>query len=137
MINVERKLFSLFLLGALVSTTAFAYSDADRIKDMTMMEQAVQQMQKGFLYNNLKDISEGAKLLKEHTSRIEPPISKDADTFKRSYAYDITKREAKKIINLANSSVKKYKEHRPKQAMNEFTKILKQCMTCHARIRKW
>ncbi len=132
----SKQLLAFALFGTLIGTNIFAYSDEDRIKDMQQMEKAVQQMQKGFLYNNIKDIEDGATLLKKHTSKIEPPV-KNADEFSKNYAYQTTKREAKKIISLANESVKEFKEHRPKQAMNSFTKVLKQCMTCHARIRKW
>ncbi len=134
--KITHGLLTLSVLS-LFCSNASAYSDEERIKDMQIMEQALQQMQKGFLYNNLKEIREGAELLKKHTARIEPPGEDGADSFKRNYAYDITKREAKKIIKLADAAVKDYKDHRPKQAMNNYTKILKQCMTCHARIRKW
>ncbi len=135
--TIRTRMVTLSIVGTLFATSAFAYSQEERIKDMQMMEQGLQQMQKGFLYNNIQDIQKGAELLKKHTTKIEPPVDESADSFKRSYAYDLTKREAKKIINFANDAVNKYKEHRPKQAMNSFTKILKQCMTCHARIRKW
>ncbi len=135
--KIRSKIVILSMLGSVLTSGLYAYSSEERIADMRQMESAVQQMQKGFLYNNLQDIQKGAELLKKHTARIEPPVAKDADSFKRNYAYDITKREAKKIISLADQSVEQYKAHRPKQAMNSFTKILKQCMTCHARIRKW
>ncbi len=134
--NIRNSLIAL-TLSTLFATSVHAYSQQERIEDMRMMEKGLQMMQKGFLYNNLTDIEAGAALLKKHTSKIEPPVDKETDAFKRSYAYDLTKREAKKIINFADDAVAKYKEHRPKQAMNSFTKVLKQCMTCHARIRKW
>jgi len=133
---IRKSLLAFSLTGVVLTTSAFGYSQEERIKDMRAMEDGVQQMQKGFLYNNLQDIQKGAELLKKHTAKIEPPVE-GADEFKRSYAYDLTKREANKIIKLADDAVKEYKEHRPRQAMNNFTKILKQCMTCHARIRKW
>jgi hypothetical protein len=135
--NIKKYIFSLSLISTFFSTNLFAYSQEDRIKDMQMMEQGLQQMQKGFLYNNLQDIQQGAELLKKHTAKIEPPVDKKTNAFKKSYAYDLTKREAKKIIKLAEDAVVKYQEHRTKQAMNSFAKILKQCMTCHTRIRKW
>jgi len=137
MTTIVKQIGSLILLTGIFAGTLFAYSQEERIKDMRTMEEGLRQMQKGFLYNNLQDIIKGAELLKKHTIKIEPPVADDADSFKRNYAYDVTKREAKKIISLADSAVKNYKEHRSKQAMNDFTKILKQCMTCHARIRKW
>ncbi len=135
--TIRTRLLTLSLMTACMATTIYAYSNEERIEDMQQMEKAVQQMQKGFLYNNLQDIQTGAELLKKHTAKIEPPLKSDDDSFKRNYAYSITKREAKKIISLADDAVRLYKEHRPKQAMNSYTKILKQCMTCHARIRKW
>ncbi len=131
-----KQLLTFALFSTFLSTNIFAYSDQERIQDMQQMEKAVQQMQKGFLYNNLKDIQDGAQLLKKHTNKIEPPV-KNADEFTKNYAYQTTKREAKKIITAADEAVKQFKNHRPKQAMNSFTKVLKQCMTCHARIRKW
>ena len=134
--KIYKGISAFTLISSLYCTNAFAYSDEERIKDMQMMEQGLQQMQKGFLYNNLDDIQKGAELLKKHTVKIEPPVE-GADEFKKSYAYDLTKREAKKIINFADDAVERYKNHKPKQAMNSFTKVLKQCMTCHARIRKW
>ena len=133
---IQKSLLTLSLTGIVLTSSAFGYSQEERIKDMRAMEDGMQQMQKGFLYNNLQDIQKGAELLKKHTAKIEPPVE-GADAFKRSYAYDLTKREAKKIIKLADEAVKEYKDHRARQAMNNYTKILKQCMTCHARIRKW
>jgi len=133
---IRKGLLAFSLTGVILTNNAFGYSQEERIKDMRAMEDGLQQMQKGFLYNNLQDIQKGAELLKKHTAKIEPPVE-GADEFKRSYAYDLTKREAKKIIKLADEAVNEYKDHRARQAMNSFTKILKQCMTCHARIRKW
>ena len=135
--RVRQIVTALSMTTMLAATHACAYSAQERIDDMRAMESALQQMQKGFLYNNLKDIEAGAELLKTHAARIEPPVSSDTDSFKRSYAYDLTKREAAKIISYADDAVEEYKKHKPKKAMNDFTKILKQCMTCHARIRKW
>ncbi len=120
----------------LLSVNASAYSDKERINDMQMMEKATQQMQKGFLYNNISDIKAGAALLKKHAAVIQPPI-KQGETYKNNYAYTVTKREAKEMIKYTDEAVANYEAFKPKQAMNSFTKVLKQCMTCHARIRKW
>jgi hypothetical protein len=135
--NIKKHIFALSLILTFFNTNVLGYSQEERIKDMQIMEQGLQQMQKGFLYNNLQDIQKGAELLKKHTAKIEPPVDEKTNAFKKSYAYDLTKREAKKIIKLAEDAVAKYKERRTKQAMNSFAKILKQCMTCHTRIRKW
>jgi len=130
--NILKIVVSITLLGA----NAFAYTDEDRIKDMQMLEKATQQMQHGFLYNNIDDIKAGAALLKKHAQTIQPPV-KVGEVFKNNYAYTVTKREAKEMITYTDEAVANYEEFKPKQAMNSFTKVLKQCMTCHARIRKW
>jgi len=133
---MKKALIALFAMGTLLS--AAEYSKEDRIKDMQQMEIDMALIQKGFLYNDVNMITQGANNLKNTVSKVEPPkgdMDKLAPGFS-SYKYKFGQKDAAKIAKLTDRMVENFKIKRPNQATREYNTILKDCMACHVKLRK-
>jgi len=133
---MKKTLLALLAVGTLLS--AAEYSKEDRIKDMRQMEIDMALIQKGFLYNDVSLIEQGANNLKKTVSQVEPPKS-DVDKLSpgfSSYKYKFGKKDAAKIAKLTDRMVENFKNKRPNQATREYNTILKDCMACHVKLRK-
>ncbi len=128
---------SIVLLGTLMF--ADEYTAEDRIKDMQELDTAMSLIQKGFMYSELSYIKEGVQGIKDNAISVEPPLKGDEKHFKKdeTFSYRYTKRETARMIVHADDIVQDFQEGNEKQALNTYTKMLKQCMSCHAKIRAW
>ena len=122
-----------------ISTFAAAdYTKEDRIADMIAMEGAMAQIQKGFLYNNNEMVQEGSKLLRNKILTVQPPRVGDTSiTREQTYAFMFARKQQRKIDDYAAKMAEKFAANDKYQAMQHFTKILKQCTACHTKLRKW
>ncbi len=135
---------SVVILGSLLSLHADeAKSEAtiskERIEAMRSMESAMATIQKGFLYNDLRIVEKGVKALKEKSIHLEPPLRGDELLLnkKETYKYKFTKKQSYRMNIYADDLQRDFYNGEKKQAMYAYTKILKQCMSCHERIRRW
>jgi len=127
-----------------LSTTfllAGAYTQADRIKDMQILAEAMQEIQQGFFYNNYDIIKAGTTKLSDTMDRVEPPLEeveeKDVMTRYMNNKVQMTNK-VKKIINRkAKDILQRFADGDPTQAIQAYTKITKECMKCHVQLRKW
>ena len=133
----------LFIGCVAVLTFGFAeeYTQADRILDMQKMGQAMQDIQSGFFYNNLDIVKAGAEDLKKAVVRIKTTKQEinNKDVYERWMNNNtaMTKRMQRDISNRADVIMKRFEGGDPRQALQEYSKITKQCMKCHVRLRKW
>ncbi|WP_294956576.1 hypothetical protein [Sulfurovum sp.] len=128
---MKRSLLTFMTLAAL-STSLYAYSQADRIKDMRTMAQALSDVQKGILYNNKKLVHEGVSHLKTASGNIQIAPKNVMD-----YSSVFAKEQAAKIVKYADRLDKSMKEGQKHAALTEYTSVLNQCVSCHNKIRKW
>jgi uncharacterized protein YpuA (DUF1002 family) len=128
-----------FATTTLVS--AKGYTQADRIIDMQKMAMAMQDIQSGLLYNNLDMIKEGTKVLKETIANVrmtdEEVNNKDIYEKWINNNLKMTNKIRKKIKNRAETLEERFAEGDAVQALQEYSKIIGQCMKCHVRLRKW
>ena len=101
------------------------------------MERDMAMIQKGFLYSNIKDVKKGAKDLRETVLRTEPPKEDISKTGMASYRYSFGKKDAAKIAAMADKIATSLENGQPNKAMKEYNAILKGCISCHIKIRKW
>lgn len=117
------------------------YNQGDRILDMQKMAQAMQDMQSGFFYNNLDIVKAGAEDLKKAVSRIQPTIEelKNKDVYERwmNNGTTMTKRIQRNIERKTDVIVKRFTDGDPTQALQEYSRITRECMKCHISLRKW
>jgi len=132
------------LLGmtmASVFLLANGYSQADRILDMQKMAQAMQDIQAGFFYNNLDIVKAGAEDLKKTIIRVGPTqaelSSKDIYEKWMNNNTAMTHRIQKNIEKRAEIIIKRFENGDPVQALQEYSKITRECMKCHISLRKW
>ena len=122
-------------------TQVNAYTQADRILDMQKLAQAMQDIQTGFFYNNLDIVKDGVKTLKETIVKIGPTHSeiRDSDVYEKWLRNNVkmTKKIQTKIIRKAKDIEKRFSDGDPKQALQAYNKISKQCLKCHVELRKW
>ncbi|SFV70664.1 hypothetical protein MNB_SV-13-1825 [hydrothermal vent metagenome] len=121
--------------------SAEAYTQADRILDMQKMAQAMQDIQSGFFYNNLDIVKAGTEDLKKAVATIGP-TSEDTNN---TDVYEVwmnnnsamTKRIQRNILQKTDVILQRFSNGDPTQALQEYSKITRECMKCHISLRKW
>ncbi len=118
-----------------------SYTQEDRIKDMQIMAEAMQDIQNGFFYNNFDMIKSGGIVLADTIMRVEPPLEeveeKDVMTRFLNNKVKMTNTTKKKIKKKTQTMIERFRDGDPTQALQNFTKITKECMKCHTQLRKW
>ncbi len=131
---------AVLLIGANV-VMAKGYTQADRIMDMQKMAQAMQDIQSGLLYNNLDIVKAGTSVLKDTIIKVRPIDEEvnNKDIYEKwlNNNLKMTNKIQKKIRNKANTLEERFADGDAVQALQEYSKIIGQCMKCHVRLRKW
>ncbi len=129
------------IIGSTTLVNAEGYTQADRIADMQKMAQAMQDIQSGLLYNNLDIIKAGTKVLKDTIIKIRPIDEEvnNKDIYEKwlNNNLKMTNKIQKKIRNKAQTLEERFADGDAVQALQEYSKIIGQCMQCHVRLRKW
>ncbi|MDQ7043721.1 MAG: cytochrome C [Sulfurimonas sp.] len=134
---------TLLLITLLLSEVLLAevYTKADRIKDMQEMARAMSYIETGFFYNNIDLVQDGALSLSDAIRRVQPPLTelqeKDPMTRYMNERVKFTNKISKKIDNKAKLIIERFREGDTSQAVQAYTKIMKQCMECHVQVRNW
>ena len=131
---------AVLLIGVNV-VMAKGYTQADRIMDMQKMAQAMQDIQSGLLYNNLDIVKAGTSVLKDTIIKVRPIDEEvnNKDIYEKwlNNNLKMTNKIQKKIRNKANTLEERFADGDAVQALQEYSKIIGQCMKCHVRLRKW
>ncbi|RRS31211.1 MAG: hypothetical protein P794_04590 [Epsilonproteobacteria bacterium (ex Lamellibrachia satsuma)] len=132
------------LAGIMIMTTislADGYTQGDRILDMQKMAQAMQDIQSGLLYNNIDIIKAGTKVLKDTVTNVRPIDAEmnNKDIYEKwlNNNLKMTHKIQKKIRNKAQTLEERFADGDAVQALQDYSKIMGQCMKCHVRLRKW
>ncbi|MBN2824248.1 MAG: cytochrome C [Campylobacterales bacterium] len=120
---------------------AGSYDSAQRIKDMQVMAKAMQDIQNGFFYNNFDMIKEGSDRLADAVERVQPPLEeaeeKDVMTRYANNKVQMTNGIKKQINQKIKTMLERFEAGDAQQAIQAYTKITKECMSCHTQLRKW
>ena len=109
-----------------------AYDQAERIKDMQIMEISMTEIQRGILYNNKAMVLKGVDSLKKTSRKVEVSNKDDMD-----YSASFAKKQGENIIRYADKLQANIEANQKHAATTNYTKILNQCVSCHNKIRKW
>ena len=109
-----------------------AYDQAERIKDMQIMEISMAEIQRGILYNNKAMVLKGVDKLKKASHNVEVDKKEDMD-----YSASFAKKQAENIIRYADKLEVSIEANQKHAATTNYTKVLNQCVSCHNKIRKW
>jgi len=128
----------IMLLSLLVSAVIYA-QDTEKnnsIETMQNLENGLETILKGMMYNNKNILIKGVDEIKENTKDINAfNIKNDKDKNFKPKKYAET--ESKVIANLAEDILVSFNKGDRRRSVDNFKKLQNQCMNCHALIRKW
>jgi hypothetical protein len=117
------------------------YTKQDRMNDMNQMAEAMNMIQSGFFYNNYDTVTKGVTKLTEAIVRVKPPLEEQEEknpmTRYMNQKVQMTNKIVKKINQKGLTILQRFKDGDTEQAVQAYTKVMKQCMKCHREIRQW
>jgi hypothetical protein len=129
------------LLISLCTLFGAEYTKENRISDMNEMAAAMNTIQSGFFYNNYDTVASGVEKLRDAIARVQPPIEeveeKDPLAKYMNQKIQVTNKVVKTINRKSLTLLERFKGGDSAQALQEYTKIMGQCMSCHREMRNW
>ncbi len=129
------------LLVSLMGTSVLAtekYTKVDRIKDMLTMADAMEKIQKGILYRNSNDkmILSGITDIKKVMHTIEKVEASDFLDNEQLYAKKFAKKTGELLEMYLDEMEDEVRRGNPDQVLHNYALALRQCTSCHLRLRK-
>jgi nitrate reductase cytochrome c-type subunit len=122
------------LAVALVAASTFA-NDVTVNATMSLMEQGINQVQKGFLYNSKSDIKAGISTLESANSIFNHV---DVSTFiKHNNKVQVTKNINANLTADLKALKKDVNAGKFNDATKKYGKVVNDCLSCHTIIRGW
>lgn len=129
---------------SVVSLLLISLSDvsADKIKDkrlevMHTYTKALHTLQDGFLYNRENQIIDGAKQILKIAKEVRSHNMKDHLPPNQAYTFKFAQKITDRITVHSEAIIDATKRKKPLEAMDEFNYVIKQCTSCHLRVRGW
>lgn len=107
------------------------------MKDMRTMIEAMEQIQRGGFYSSTEDMKQGVKKLQGTLKTLETEDVKWILPKDQKYAYQFAQKSAQMIRMYSDEMLVSIEKGKIDYALEDYTQILKQCTSCHMRIRKW
>ncbi|RUM44887.1 MAG: hypothetical protein DSY46_04475 [Hydrogenimonas sp.] len=129
------------LITALIAVStlyANSYTKADRIKDMHKMAAGMKLIQNGFLYRCPEHscLIDGAERILDVVKTLETQEMKDFLPDDQKYAFKFGQKSARMIELYAKDLIDSAKSNNMDDALEDYNQILRQCASCHLRLRK-
>ncbi|MGZ5208729.1 MAG: hypothetical protein ACXWB0_06900 [Sulfuricurvum sp.] len=129
-----------FVLSALLAASVNAAQTDHKtmlMKDMRTMLDAMEQIQRGGLYSSTEDMKEGVKKLQGTLKSLESDDVKWILPKDQVYAYQFAQKSASMLRLYSDDMVTSIDAGRMDDALEDYSQLLKQCTSCHVRIRNW
>lgn len=135
-----KKLLSALALSALLAGSMQAVENDHRtmlMKDMRTMLESMEQIQRGGLYSSSDEMKAGVKKLQGTLKTLESEEVKWILPKDQKYAYQFAQKTSKMLRLYSDDMVTSIDAGRMDDALEDYTQLLKQCTSCHIRIRNW
>jgi cytochrome c556 len=132
-----KKIMALLMLVAL-SSTSFAAEQKERISDMKHMADGMGLIMNGLLYNYLDTITDGVKYIQEGVQNIQK--KGDLKTYlpeDTAYAHKFGEKSLRRIMEYSNELNEAMKAKDYDGALDSASLLMRQCNSCHSRVRGW
>ena len=126
-------------LMALLLTSSLSASDANTEKlksSMREMLNAMELIQKGGFYSDPSMMKSGVTMLKEKISLLDAKHAKTYLPKDEKYAFKFASKREKMIVMYADDMIDSLNHNNMEDALEDYSQILRQCSSCHMRIRK-
>ena len=134
---MKRMLTTLLMLLAL-STSSVAAEQKERISDMKHMADGMGLIMNGLLYNYLDNINAGVKYIQEGVENINK--KGDLKTYlpeDTAYAHKFGEKSLRRIMEYSNELNEAMKVKDYDAALESAALLMRQCNSCHSRVRGW
>jgi cytochrome c556 len=128
------------LLTMLLLIVPLSANQTQRTKlssDMRSMLAAMELIQKADFYNDHVMMKNGVKNLKNGLESLRSSDAKKYLPKNQAYADKFAQKRAKMIDMYADDILSSLKDKNMDDALEDYTQILKQCTSCHSRIRSY
>ncbi len=136
-----KKLVSALALVSILAVSSQAVKQVDTrlelMKDMRTMMDAMEQIQRGGLYSSTDDMKVGVKKLQGTLKSLESENVKAILPKDQVYAYKFAQKTAQMLRMYSDDMVTSIDAGKMDNALDDYTQLLKQCTSCHIRIRNW
>jgi len=136
-----KKVVTILALSSLLFGSLYASEKKDPrlelMKDMRTMLDAMEQIQRGGLYSSTDDMKLGVKKLQTTLSSLESENVKSILPKDQVYAYKFAQKTASMLRLYSDDMITSIEAGRMDDALEDYTQLLKQCTSCHMRIRNW
>ena len=126
-------------LTAILLSSSLSASDATTEKLKTTMRGMLSSMeliQKGGFYSDPGMMKSGVTTLKKQISLLDAKNAKTYLPKDEKYAYKFASKREKMIVMYADDIVESLENNNMEDALEDYSQILRQCSSCHLRIRK-
>ncbi|MCI4406539.1 MAG: hypothetical protein JHC35_04520 [Sulfuricurvum sp.] len=136
-------LSSLFAASSLLAAEKTVIDPKEKVhrtmlmKDMRSMLDAMEEIQKGGLYSSTEDMKSGVKKLQGTLKVLESNEIKFILPKDQVYAYKFAQKTASMLRLYSDDMIASIEAGRMDDALEDYTQLLKQCTSCHIRIRNW
>ncbi|MBE0497931.1 MAG: hypothetical protein IBX43_01665 [Campylobacterales bacterium] len=127
------------LVGSLNAAAVAEKKDArsELMKEMRVMMEAMEQIQRGGLTNSSEEMKAGVTKLQGTLSSLESEDVKVILPKDQAYAYKFVQKTASMLRLYSDDMILSIGAGRMDDALDDYTQLLKQCTSCHIRIRNW
>jgi cytochrome c556 len=135
-----KKILATALIGTVLALSANAAEKDPRLelmKDMRTMMDAMEQIQRGGLYSSPDEMKAGVKKLQGTLKSLEGEEVKVILPKDQVYAYKFAQKSAQMLRMYSDDLIASVEAGKVDHALDDYTQLLKQCTSCHIRIRNW
>lgn len=135
-----KKILTMIALASLLAGSLNAQQIDHRtmlMKDMRTMLDAMEQIQRGGFYSSTEDMKAGVKKLQGTLKTLESDDIKWILPKDQVYAYKFAQKTAGMLRIYSDDLVTSIDAGHMDEAMEDYNQLLKQCTSCHIRIRNW
>jgi len=135
-----KKILTAIALTSLLTGSLIAAENEHRtmlMKDMRTMLDGMEQIQRGGFYSSPDDMKAGIKKLQGTLKTLESDEIKWILPKDQVYAYKFAQKTASMLRLYSNDMITSIDANRMDDALEDYNQLLKQCSSCHIRIRNW
>lgn len=136
-----KKALAALVVGTLLAGSLNAADKKDPrlelMKDMRTMLDAMEQIQRGGLYSSTDEMKAGVKKLQGTLKSLESEEVKVILPKDQVYAYKFAQKTASMLRLYSDDMITSIEAGHMDEALEDYTQLLKQCTSCHIRIRNW
>jgi cytochrome c556 len=137
-----KKVLAAFAVGTLLFASLEAAAPKkdprmELMEDMRIMMDAMEQIQRGGMYSSPDEMKEGVKKLQGTLKSLEGEEVKAILPKDQVYAYKFAQKSAQMLRMYSDDLIASVEAGKVDHALDDYTQLLKQCTSCHIRIRNW